>query len=163
MSAWDWQAPDQDDREAFARGYAQAIHDVNGSQTCYRFMVIFADLESAAHNAFDDPGWLDYITSDYQPPQIKVGPAARRTGQVYFAGSGGPLPAIKIGYTGNDPGQRVRNIATSSGLDVTLLLALPGDRAFERELHEKFAHHRRRGEWFDDCGEIRRYIESYQK
>lgn len=56
---------------------------------------------------------------------------------------------IKIGFTeSEDVGPRVRTLQTASPGAITLLLAIPGDRDREKELHEQFAADRVCGEWF---------------
>lgn len=60
---------------------------------------------------------------------------------------------IKIGWSEN-PLRRARD------LQADLLAVEVGDKVKERELHERFAAHRARGEWFHDCPEIREHIAS---
>lgn len=75
---------------------------------------------------------------------------------VYFiqAGDGGP---IKIGV-GNDPVGRLANLQTGHHELLTLLATVPGDAEVEAELHEAFARHRLRGEWFDPAPAILAFI-----
>lgn len=66
---------------------------------------------------------------------------------VYFvqAGEGGP---IKIGI-GADPDERLHAMQIGNHAELFLLAAIPGTAAMERELHERFAAGRIRGEWFE--------------
>ena len=80
------------------------------------------------------------------------------TGFVYFiqAGAGGP---IKIGYTSNAPQKRMVKIQTDCPWAVRLLGAVEGTEADEKAFHDRFAHLRNRGEWFDPCTELTFAIE----
>lgn len=71
---------------------------------------------------------------------------------VYFmqAVSGG---LIKIGASAR-PEQRQAAAQALCPLELRLLAVLPGGFARERELHERFAAHRRHGEWFEPHPEI---------
>lgn len=76
-------------------------------------------------------------------------PAVRATGAgVYFvqATSGGP---IKIGVS-QDVQKRLDGIQTYQAEPIFILAMIKdGDVAVERKLHEQFAAHRLRGEWFE--------------
>jgi len=41
-----------------------------------------------------------------------------------------------------------------------VIAAMPGGREEERKLHRRFARYRVTGEWFRDCGPIRKYIDA---
>jgi hypothetical protein len=75
---------------------------------------------------------------------------------VYFIKSGDD-GLIKIGWT-NDVDSRLATLQTGSPEVLSLLALVIGAQADERRLHQKFAHLRVRGEWFQDCAEIREYI-----
>lgn len=64
---------------------------------------------------------------------------------------------VKIGRSDNVWG-RIAGLQTASSTPLTLLLELPGDR--EAELHELFAEHRVRGEWFEYAYAIRKFVAS---
>jgi Meiotically up-regulated gene 113 len=65
---------------------------------------------------------------------------------VYFiqAGDHGP---VKIGFS-NKPDRRLPQLQTGNHRDLQLRHVIPGDKDTERELHERFADARIRGEWF---------------
>jgi hypothetical protein len=56
-------------------------------------------------------------------------------------------PLVKIGYTSVRPEERRGALQTGLPYELTLLWSVPGD--FESQLHDMFAAHRVRGEWFD--------------
>lgn len=56
-------------------------------------------------------------------------------------------PLVKIGYTSVKPEERRGALQTGLPFELTLLWSTPGD--FESQLHDMFAEHRVRGEWFD--------------
>lgn len=64
-----------------------------------------------------------YFIADHTAKQIKIGVAAK-------------------------PRSRLSTMQSGSTNKLTLIGALAGGRALERELHEEFAAHRQRGEWF---------------
>lgn len=73
----------------------------------------------------------------------------------YFiqAGENGP---IKIGKAG-DVDKRLRDLQVSNHEELRLLLVLP--RAdVERFIHRRFAHCRRRGEWFEPTEDLLRFV-----
>lgn len=59
-----------------------------------------------------------------------------------------PDGAIKIGYTGGDPFQRLSALQTGNSKPLKLLAFAPGSPQHERGLHERFAELRLHGEWF---------------
>lgn len=66
---------------------------------------------------------------------------------------------IKIGWTGGRLKRRFGQLQTGSASPLSLILSLPGDRALERRLHERFARHRLRGEWFRPDPELLAFID----
>ncbi len=58
---------------------------------------------------------------------------------------------IKIGYSRNVPDRMV-------ALKSKLIGAIPGDRAVEAKLHERFSHLRAHGEWFKAGEDLLAYI-----
>ena len=75
---------------------------------------------------------------------------------VYFISDG---DAIKIGLS-KTPKGRLRTLQTGHPRELVLLASLEGSRRLEREIHERFANLRLRGEWFRDDGEIRKWLRS---
>lgn len=65
---------------------------------------------------------------------------------VYFIQEGESGP-IKIGHT-NNIRMRLYNLQPGNPTPLRLLFMLEAPRGFERELHEQFAEHRIRSEWF---------------
>lgn len=80
----------------------------------------------------------------------------RRPTYVYFIAdeSNG---AVKIGTCTGDPFRRLRTLQTGHPAALELLFYLKGGRDLERELHQRFAGLRRRGEWFTRGPEIDQY------
>lgn len=68
------------------------------------------------------------------------------TPHTYLVGAEGS-PLVKIGYTSGAPAKRLASLQTGQPMPLSLLWSIPVD--IESELHERFAAHRVRGEWFD--------------
>lgn len=83
-------------------------------------------------------------------------------GCVYFIESVGS-GHIKIGWTGGEPEQRLKQLQTGSACVLKLLGSIPGSQSLESKLHEEFASLRHNGEWFHGTGELRKYIASVAK
>jgi len=64
---------------------------------------------------------------------------------------------VKIGYTTNLR-DRVRAFQTAAADRVMVLLTIPGDLTLERLLHERFAHCRIQGEWFNPAPDLTYFI-----
>jgi Meiotically up-regulated gene 113 len=77
-------------------------------------------------------------------------------GSVYFAQAGKSGP-IKIG-TARDVWTRLASLQTGSAATLHLLGVVPGGLADEKVLHQRFARHRIRGEWFKPAAALRTYI-----
>lgn len=56
---------------------------------------------------------------------------------------------LKIGYTQGEPEVRLKQLQTGSAADLRLMACHAGTLDDERQLHEKFASQRLRGEWFE--------------
>lgn len=69
---------------------------------------------------------------------------------------------VKIGRS-VDPNQRFAAIRTMSPDELTLLGTIPEAEVAESELHKKFSHLRKHGEWFEFGSEIHNFIDSFQK
>lgn len=74
--------------------------------------------------------------------------------QVYFFAHDG---LIKIGYTSQSKQRMQAHRRQYTGLE--LIGIISGDRSRERELHGKFVAHNVRGEWFQDCQDMRSAID----
>jgi Meiotically up-regulated gene 113 len=74
-------------------------------------------------------------------------------GFVYFA-KADPEGPIKIGWSAN-PIQRIRSLNASAPSEIRLLAMFPGAKRDEWELHGELEQHRLRGEWFEDCDDVR--------
>ena len=66
---------------------------------------------------------------------------------------------VKIGFA-NKPGMRLSKLQTDSPCIVKPLAYIEGDVAAERELHERFASLRIRGEWFEYGPALRKYVKT---
>jgi hypothetical protein len=86
--------------------------------------------------------------------------AEKARGYVYFIEAKG-MGLIKIGWTANDVGGRLGDLACASPAELVVLGLREGAMAAERQLHRDFAEHRVRGEWFRDCPAIRDYIREH--
>lgn len=101
------------------------------------------------------PTWQELTIPSLQggTAQTPAGPAQRakagtpRRTHVYVIRSSGSK-LVKIGYAVN-PGQRVRELQTGSPEKLAVAWSIPGREQLERELHRRFAAHRKSGEWFD--------------
>lgn len=65
---------------------------------------------------------------------------------------------VKIGRSRN-PVARINTLQTFSPTPLKTLFILEGDR--ERELHQRFAAYRTKGEWFRVSGELREFIREH--
>ena len=61
---------------------------------------------------------------------------------------------IKIGHTAGRINLRLSYMQCSNPFQLRLLSLTDGDETTERSLHERFAQHRLRGEWFSPHAEI---------
>lgn len=80
------------------------------------------------------------------PRRNRRGRPAQGPVSTYVIGIEGS-PLVKIGYTSVKPQERRGALQTGLPFELTLLWSAPGD--FESQLHDMFAEHRVRGEWFD--------------
>lgn len=86
--------------------------------------------------------------------ELETAIAERDGSSVYFAASGGQ---IKIGWS-RRVSMRLAQLQTGSPIPIKLLGTVAGGRALERRLHERFAHLRTAGEWFQDDPELLDHI-----
>lgn len=98
------------------------------------------------------------IHSD-QIEAIETGAKQFFGGAVYFLAAG---DLVKIGYTVNLT-YRLRDLRSTSPVELTLLGTVPGAKYREKELHKQFSEYRRHGEWFLNHGSLREFIESEVK
>lgn len=93
-------------------------------------------------------------------PRQKPSAAERSNNEgstIYFV-QHGETGAIKIGYTALAIEKRIASLQTAASAPLKLLATLSGDRATERDLHQRFAAHRRSGEWFDPHPDITAFV-----
>lgn len=104
----------------------------------------------------------ELLTTNLFPPPPPAAPQPRpsihapKQGYIYVIDCDG---FIKIGYS-TDPRGRLSNLRVSSPLEITVLRVIEGTVADERELHNRFAAQRVRGEWFKREGELAEWIEA---
>jgi hypothetical protein len=97
--------------------------------------------------------------TSFQPPfgdlyrDVPDLPPAPTNDYVYFVGAPG---MVKIGRSRN-PHDRLVGLRSGIPLPLELLAVLP-DGSQERELHERFAHLRLKGEWFRREAELEEFI-----
>jgi hypothetical protein len=73
---------------------------------------------------------------------------------IYFARCG---QHIKIGFTRNWK-ERRRVLSTACPTPITQFIVIAGDRILEGDLHQRFAHLRANGEWFEARDELSAYL-----
>jgi hypothetical protein len=61
---------------------------------------------------------------------------------------------LKIGYTRGEPEVRLKQLQTGSAAELRLIACHEGEPEDERRLHDKYADHRVRGEWFQMSSEL---------
>lgn len=84
-------------------------------------------------------------------------PKLRSTGYVYFI-EDSLTGLIKIGFTERYPSQRLRQLQTGAGGDLSLIGFVSGTIATERGLHVRFIAQNVRGEWFRREGEFDEWL-----
>jgi hypothetical protein len=87
------------------------------------------------------------------PEEIKYGPPVQKS-HVYIIRQG---DYVKIGWSASWR-SRVSSIQTSNPHPLEVLAVYRGGPKFERSLHDKFARHHWRAEWFHYCDEIESHI-----
>jgi hypothetical protein len=81
---------------------------------------------------------------------------------VYFMRPVGQLGPIKIGNA-EVPGARLITYMAWSPVDLEIVATVPGGFDLERNIHECFADHHRRGEWFDPAPKLLAAIEALKR
>lgn len=77
---------------------------------------------------------------------------------VYFISDGAGY--IKIGRAG-DPAKRLAALQTSTPHSLTIIATVDESVFSEKQIHDRFAHWRVRGEWFHDHEAIRAFAAAY--
>jgi len=85
------------------------------------------------------PGGAD---DDSRPSRSHTGSAT----SIYVLESAG---YFKIGMTARHPRDRIRDLSTGNPHPIVLVAMFEGDARAEEQLHTRFSHRRRKGEWFD--------------
>lgn len=67
---------------------------------------------------------------------------------------------VKIGYTAKSVKQRMDGLQTAIPIKLQLINSMPGTMKLEAMLHQRFAEHRRQGEWFVREGSLSEWIEA---
>jgi hypothetical protein len=76
-----------------------------------------------------------------------------RVDRIYFLGF---EKLIKIGTTCRDVKERLRQIELETSMEpISLIGSIEGSYSLENAIHRKLAAHRVKGEWFQDCEEVR--------
>jgi hypothetical protein len=79
------------------------------------------------------------------------------SGYVYVIGTE-LADRVKIGFTSGDPRARLKALQTGCPDELVVIATEVGSQSLERNLHERFAEKRVRGEWFRVDKELREYI-----
>jgi hypothetical protein len=80
-------------------------------------------------------------------------------GTVYMLQEG---PFIKLGYSGQTPwDRRLHQIRNATARDVVVLAARPGTLEQEQEIHRGADQWKHKGDWYNDCPELRRYCDAF--
>lgn len=97
----------------------------------------------------------DHELAPKTPARVIPSPllAPKATGSVYLVFCP-ELRMLKIGWTKN-VNQRMTQLQGQSPAELVMLKVIPATERVERDLHRAFRAKRIRGEWFEDCPEIR--------
>lgn len=127
-----------------------------GYERPLRVDALEAAVRCASGHALSDFDWKPATCEPYERSPFAL-PARRRTGFVYFiqAEAGG---LIKIGFATDVTG-RLDTLQTGSPVKLVVVGSMPGVIQDESGLHERFAHLRRHGEWFESADDLLRFIE----
>jgi hypothetical protein len=97
----------------------------------------------------------DILASLAEPKPVN----AKRPGSIYFLKPEG-MHFVKIGFTNGSVKDRVLSLAAGCPVPLNLICSFPGDVITERNLHQNFAAHHSRREWFVLHKEIEDFIDS---
>lgn len=78
---------------------------------------------------------------------------------VYFLQEQSGDRLVKIGTTTGNPYGRMASLQTGNGRKLGLLVAVPGGRDEEDQLHKKFATERQEGEWFTPSKRLLNFVD----
>ncbi|WP_409566694.1 GIY-YIG nuclease family protein [Methylobacterium sp. E-005] len=95
-----------------------------------------------------------YFRADIGTPAIPPR-RPRATTTIYVVGF---AQYVKIGITQRDVQHRIAGIQTGCPEKLEIYATFPGGLLLEKELHRRFAEHRRQGEWFVREGELAEWI-----
>jgi len=101
----------------------------------------------------DRPNKLAKIISPFEMAETWLA-NNRQESAVYFIAV---REFIKIGWTKNWR-KRISQMQTANPDRIEILLVVGRPVVYEKTMHQKFAEHRTRGEWFTDCPAIRDHI-----
>jgi hypothetical protein len=97
---------------------------------------------------------LERIPPSQLGPLVRAyGREVRRQGWYLYAIQQGDDGPIKIGRA-TDPAQRLATLQQGSAVELRGIAAWPALALEEAQLHEEFAAHRLRGEWFSPAPEL---------
>ena len=92
---------------------------------------------------------------------VPVGATRKRPSRqsyVYFVQSGQKGP-IKVGYTTQEPRDRLYAMQTGNPERLNMLAAIPGGPELESAMHVAFAGYHIEGEWFRYEGDVKRVVD----
>lgn len=103
----------------------------------------------------DDPAEAKSLLRKFGAPR-----KTNRLGNfIYFFQIDTPEKFIKIGFATNVD-IRLSNVRVSSPYNIEVLAVIEGSTLLEAEIHQKFAAHRVRGEWFSPAPELLAFIDT---
>ena len=76
-------------------------------------------------------------------------------------GSSNGETIFKVGTTGQDVWERLRQIQRNTPLQLDLVAVMIGDRSDEKIFLQAFGKYRIKGEWFSDCKGLRKLIKDF--
>lgn len=81
----------------------------------------------------------------------------KRPSIIYFIRCNAPQAFIKIGIA-RELANRLSMLQIGCPYDIDVVATMPGNRAAEAALHERFAHLRERGEWFREAPDLLDFV-----
>lgn len=82
-----------------------------------------------------------------------------KPGTVYMLQEG---PYIKLGYSSQTPwDRRLHQIRNASPREIVVLAARPATYEQEQDLHRGAEQWKHKGDWYNDCAELRRYCDAF--
>jgi hypothetical protein len=89
----------------------------------------------------------------------KVGEVHRRTLIYFVTAADEPGYPIKIGWAAGSVSSRLSTLQIGNPHRLICLGTVSGTVSVEREIHQRFAEHHLRGEWFTRTPELLRFIQ----